>query len=86
MLSIYHVRILHFMILIIFGEEYEFCYFLPFRSKYSSQHPSLALNLCYFFNVIGQASHTYKTTDKIIFLYILIFTFLTLGARGSVVG
>jgi hypothetical protein len=55
--SIYHVSILHFVILIIFGEEFEFCSFLPFRSKYSSQHPSLALNLYYYFNVRGLASH-----------------------------
>jgi hypothetical protein len=34
------------------------------------------LNLCYSLNVRDQVSHPYKTTGKIIVLYILIFTFL----------
>jgi hypothetical protein len=34
------------------------------------------LNLCSSLNVRDQVSHPYKTTGKIIVLYILIFTFL----------
>jgi hypothetical protein len=34
------------------------------------------LSLCYFFNVRDQVSRPYRTTDKIMVLYILIFIFL----------
>jgi hypothetical protein len=37
---------------------------------------SNTLSLCSSFNVRDQASHPYRTTGKIIVLYILIFTFL----------
>jgi hypothetical protein len=46
-------------------------YFIPLGSKYSPQH--LALK---YLNVGEQASHPYKTTGKIIVLYILMFMFL----------
>jgi hypothetical protein len=47
--------------------------FIPLRSKYSPQH---TLSLCSSLNVRDQASRPYRTTGKIIVLYILIFTFL----------
>jgi hypothetical protein len=37
---------------------------------------SNTLILCSSLNITDQVSHTYKTTDRIIVLYILIFTFL----------
>jgi Na+-translocating ferredoxin:NAD+ oxidoreductase RnfD subunit len=37
---------------------------------------SNTLSLCSFFSVSDQVSHPYKTTGKIIFLYIWIFKFL----------
>jgi len=52
-------------------------YFVPLRPKYSPQHPILnTLSLGSSLNVGDQVSHPYKTTGKIIFLYILIFKFL----------
>jgi hypothetical protein len=47
-------------------------YFLPLRSEYSPQLPVLkhTLNLRY------HVSHPYKTTGKIMVLYILIFKFI----------
>jgi hypothetical protein len=58
-------------------------HFLPLRSKYSSQHP--VLNLCSSLSVGDQVSHPYKTIDKIIVLYILIFKVLerSLEAKHS---
>jgi len=48
-------------------------YLVPLRPKYSPQHPILKhLSLRYSLNVSDQVS----TTDKIIFLYNLIFKFL----------
>ena len=52
-------------------------YLVPARSKYSPQHhilkhPSFLSSL----NASNQVSHPYKTTGKIIVLYILIFKFL----------
>jgi hypothetical protein len=73
------------IILILFGEKYEFilpfspasCLFIPLRSKYSLKHPVLkTLNLCSWLHVRDQVSHSYNATDKIIVLYTLIFTFL----------
>jgi hypothetical protein len=53
------------------------CHFIPLRSKYSPKHPfSNTLNLCSSLNVRDKVSHPYKTTGKIIVLYILIFTFV----------
>jgi hypothetical protein len=37
---------------------------------------SKTLSLCYYLNVRGQVSQPYKTTGRIIVLYILTFTFL----------
>jgi hypothetical protein len=50
--------------------------FIPFRPKYSPHHPVLKHSLYFSLNVRDKVSHTYKTTGKIIFLYILIFTLL----------
>ena len=52
-------------------------YLVPPRSKYSPQHhilkhPKLPSSL----NVSDKVSHPYKTTGKIIVLYILIFQFV----------
>ena len=54
-------------------------YLVPPSSKYSPQHHVLFSNALSFLsslNVSDQASHPYKTTGKIIVLYILIFKFL----------
>jgi hypothetical protein len=51
-------------------------HFIPLRSKYSPQHPVLTLSLCSSLNIRDQVSHPYRTTGKIIVLYILIFKFL----------
>ena len=52
-------------------------YLVPPRSKYSPQHPVLKHpQLLSSLNVNDQVSHPYKTTGKIIILYILIFKFL----------
>ena len=73
---------------IIFGEEYRslsssLCSFLhsrylvPLWPKYSPQHPiSNTLSLHSSLTVSNQVSHPYKTTGKMIVLYILISTFL----------
>jgi hypothetical protein len=52
------------------------CYFFPLLSKYSPQHPvPNTLSLCSSLNVTGHVSLPYKTTDKTVFLYILILAF-----------
>jgi hypothetical protein len=53
-------------------------HFIPPRSKYSPQHPILknTLGLCSSLNVRDQVLHPYRTTDKIIVLYIQMFLFL----------
>jgi hypothetical protein len=51
-------------------------HFISLRSKYSPQHPVLNHPQSVFFNVRDQVSHPYRTTGKIIVLYILIFMFL----------
>ena len=49
-------------------------YFVPLRPKYSPQHLILKnLSRRFSTTVRGQVSHPYKTTRKIIVLYILIF-------------
>ena len=51
-------------------------YLVPPRSKYSPQHHVLKHpQLPFPRNVSDQVSHPYKTTGKIIVLYILIFKF-----------
>ena len=52
-------------------------YLIPPRSKYSPQHIfSNTLSFLSSLAVSDQASHPYKTTGKIIVLYILVFKFL----------
>jgi hypothetical protein len=52
------------------------CHLIPLRSKYSPSNLfSNTLSLCSSLNVREQVSHPYKTTGKIIILYILIHTF-----------
>jgi hypothetical protein len=52
------------------------CYLLPHRLKYFPQHLfSNTLSLHFFLNLRDEFLHLYKTTGKIIFLYILIFIF-----------
>jgi hypothetical protein len=86
--SVHHI-VLDLVIIITFGEEYklrisllcislQYRYFINLRSKYSPQHRvfSNTHSLCFSFSVRDWVSHPYKTTYKIIFLYILIFIFL----------
>jgi hypothetical protein len=49
---------------------------ISLQSKYSPQQPVLKHPQSMFFNVRGQVSQSYRTTSKIIILYILIFMFL----------
>jgi len=52
-------------------------HFIPLRSKYSPQHPVLKYSQSIvLLSVRDQVSHPYRTTCKIIVLYILIVTFL----------
>jgi hypothetical protein len=54
-----------------------FCHFMSFQSKYSPQHPLLKhSSLCSCLSIIDQLSRPYRTTGRIIVLYILIFMFL----------
>jgi len=47
------------------------CIFIPLRSKYSTQNPVLTHPQSMFLlSVTVQASHPYKTTGKIIVLFI----------------
>jgi hypothetical protein len=49
---------------------------IPLWSKYSTQHPVLKHpQLCSSLNVKDHVSHPYRTTYKILVLYILTFTF-----------
>jgi len=80
-----HLVLLDFITRTILGEQYSslsssLCSFLhspfyldPLRPKYSPQHPILKRSSL---NMSDQVSHPYKTTGKIIVLYILIFKFL----------
>jgi len=48
------------------------CYLIPLKPKYLPQHPVFeTLNPCFSFSVRDQGSHPYKTTGKIMVLYIL---------------
>jgi hypothetical protein len=51
------------------------CHFIPLRSKYLLSTLFSNTFTQYFFNVRDKDSHLYKTTGKLVVLYILIFTF-----------
>ena len=52
------------------------CYLVPLNPKYSPQHPTLnTLGLRSSLNASDHVLHPYKTTVKVIILYILIFAF-----------
>ena len=87
----YMSRSAHFLYIIthtIFGELYRstistsFCFYLPCPPSISAPHIPLnnllsnKLSLCSSLNFRAQFSHSYKTTRKIIGLYISIFKFL----------
>ena len=85
-----HLILLHFISRTVLGEQYRsfsssLCSFLhsPFTSSlvgpniYLSTQFSNTLSLCFSLNVSDQVSHPYKTTGKIMFLYILIFKLFT---------
>ena len=84
-----HLVLQDFIARTILGEEYRslsssLCNFLLSPVTPSLLGPNILLNtlfsntlsLCSSLNVSDQVSHPYKTTGKIIVLYILIFTFL----------
>jgi hypothetical protein len=84
-----HLILLALITLTILGEEYRpcsssLCSFLQPSVTSSLLGPNIllstlfsnTLNLCYSLNVRDKVSHPYKTTGKIIVLYIFIFTFL----------
>ena len=84
-----HLILLDFITCTILGEEYRslsfsLCNFLHSPVTLSLLGPSILLNtlfsdtlsLCSSCNVSYQVSHPYKTTGKILVLYILIFKFL----------
>jgi uncharacterized membrane protein len=84
-----HLILLASITLTILGEEYKLCSsslcsFLHLPVTPSLLGPNIllsalfsdTLNLSSSLNVRDQVSHPYKTTGKIIVLYILIFTFL----------
>jgi hypothetical protein len=81
-----HLNLLDLIILIILGEEYKscrssLCSYLHPPSTSSFFGPNILLSalfsnshsLCSSLNVRDQVSHPYRTTGKIIVLYILIF-------------
>ena len=84
-----HLILLDFITRTILGEEYRslsssLCNFLHSPVTSSLLVPNILLNtlfsntlsLCSSLNVSDQVSHPYKTTGKIIVLYILVFKFL----------
>jgi hypothetical protein len=84
-----HLILLTFITRTILGEEYRLfssslCNFIYSPVTSFLLDPNIVLNSLFWntlglpssLNVSGQVLHLYKTTDKIIVLYILIFTFL----------
>ena len=83
-----HLILLNFITRIMLGEQYRslsssFCNFLHSPVTPSLLDPNIlntlfsnTLSLCSSLNVSDHVSHPYKTTGKIIVLYILIFKFL----------
>ena len=91
-----HLIILNLITGMIFGEEYRslnslVCSFLHSPVTLSLLGPNIllstlfsyTLSLCSSLHVIDQISHPYKTWDKIIVLYILIFIFLGIKLQGK---
>jgi hypothetical protein len=59
-------------------------YFIPLRSNIPlSTLFSNTFSLCFSLNVTDQVSHPYKTTGRIMVLYILTFTFLDSRWKGK---
>jgi hypothetical protein len=86
-LPVHHI-VRDLIIIILFGEDYKIwssllysCVRPPIMKSLSGPHILLStlfsntLRLRAFLNIRGQISHPYKSTGKVIVLYILIFTF-----------
>jgi hypothetical protein len=62
------------------------CQFIPLQSKYPPQHPVLKHTQSMSLNVRDQVSYPYRTTSRIIVLYILISTFSIAGEKTECSG